>query len=64
MKTSYKQQTEVLLDIQACGYNVCTCGHCGDVILYNKEMMEADEVECPHCGIEHEYCDNPDLYYN
>lgn len=63
MKASYKQQTEVIEQMQSAGFNVSTCGNCGDVILYNKEMKEADTVACPHCKREMAYSDNPDLYY-
>ena len=63
MKTDYKQQLEVIEQMQSEGFNVCTCGNCGGVILYNKEMKEADAVDCPHCEKPMAYSDNPDYYY-
>ena len=62
MKITYKQQLEVLLDMQADGYNVCTCEQCGDIILYNEQMTEAEYITCPHCKEEMESSDNPDFY--
>lgn len=63
MKTDYKQQLEVIEQMQSEGFNVCTCGNCGGVILYNEKMKEADTVDCPHCEKSMAYCDNPDYYY-
>lgn len=63
MKTDYKQQLEVIEQMQSEGFNVCTCGNCGSVILYNEEMKEADTIDCPHCKESMAYCDNPDYYY-
>ena len=62
METTYKQQLAVLEDMQADGYNVCTCGNCGGIILYNEEMKNADYITCPHCKREMDYSDNPDFY--
>lgn len=63
MKTNYQQQYEVLLEMQNSGFNVCTCGNCGNVVLYNRQMKESEVVECPHCKEEMDYSDNPDYYY-
>lgn len=63
-KTSYQQQLEVLEAMQSKGFNVCTCGNCGSVILYDQEMKDAEVVECPHCKSEMDYSDNPDFYYD
>ena len=63
MIVDYRQQYDVLLEMQSKGFNVCTCGNCGNVILYNKEMREADSVGCPHCKANMEYPDNADLYH-
>ncbi len=63
MKTDYKQQLEVIEQMQSEGFNVCTCGNCGGVILYNEEMKKADTVDCPHCKETMAYSDNPDYYY-
>lgn len=65
-----KEQFKILQEMQSDGYNVVTCGNCGDVILidfFNKEKMEIDrnhieEVQCPHCKETMDYCDMPDLY--
>lgn len=57
-----KNQYEILMDIQSHGHNVCTCGNCGDVVLFNNEMSQQEEIECPHCGSYMDYCDYPDLY--
>ena len=56
--------------MQMDGYNVVTCGNCGDVVLidlFNEKKMEIDrntieEVQCPHCKETMDYCDMPDLY--
>lgn len=63
IETNYKQQYAVLEEMQSAGFNVCTCGNCGGVILYNKKMKEAESVSCPHCKHEMDYSDNPDFYY-
>ncbi len=58
-----KGQFEILQEMQMDGYNVVTCGNCGDVILidlFNEKKIE--EVQCPHCKETMEYCDMPDLY--
>ena len=65
-----KEQFKILQEMQMDGYNVVTCGNCGDVILidlFNEEKMEIDrntieEVQCPHCKETMDYCDMPDLY--
>ena len=62
-KSTIDNQVSIIKEMQHHGYNVVTCGNCGDVILYNKEMEEAEAVSCPHCNNENDYADNPDLYY-
>jgi phage FluMu protein Com len=65
-----KEQFKILQEMQTDGYNVVTCGNCGDVILmdfFDEDKMEVDinyieEVKCPHCKETMEYCDMPDLY--
>ena len=65
-----KEQFKILQEMQMDGYNVVTCGNCGDVVLidfFNEKKMEIDmnnidEVQCPHCKETMEYCDMPDLY--
>ena len=55
------EQFKILQRMQQDGYNVITCGNCGDVVLL--EIYDAiDEVQCPHCKETVEYCDAPDLY--
>lgn len=63
MKTSYRQQYNVLQDMQSKGFNVCTCGNCATIILYNEEMKNAEEIECFECNQKMDYSDNPDYYY-
>lgn len=55
-----KNQYDILQEIQHCGYNVVTCGNCGDVVLI--ELKEGD-VQCPHCDYVGGQCDYPDLYH-
>lgn len=62
LKTNQKQQYNILLEIQNAGFNICTCGCCGYVILYNKEMKESDAIVCYNCKTEQEYCETPDYY--
>ncbi len=65
-----KGQFKILQEMQMDGYNVVTCGNCGDVVLidlFNEEKMEIDrntieEVQCPHCKETMDYSDMPDLY--
>jgi DNA-directed RNA polymerase subunit RPC12/RpoP len=56
-----KAQFEILQLIQRDGYNVVTCGNCGDVVLLEIDDT-IEEVQCPHCKKTMEYCDMPDLY--
>ena len=62
-KSTIDNQVAIIEEMQHDGYNVVTCGNCGGVILYNKEMKEAESVSCPHCNNENAYADNPDLFY-
>jgi DNA-directed RNA polymerase subunit RPC12/RpoP len=62
-KTNLNQQYDVVRTMQNDGYNVCTCGSCGGVVLFDEEMMEAETIECPLCGDLLDYADYPDLYY-
>lgn len=68
MKTTYKQQYEILEEMQGQGFNICNCGNCGGVILFNKEtkptlQSESEDVNCPHCKETLAYSDCPDFYY-
>lgn len=60
-----KNQYTILREIQKHGYNVCTCGNCGDVILvdWSDDDVISDIIPCPHCGKEQDYEDCPDLYH-
>lgn len=57
-----KNQFEILKEIQASGYNVVTCGSCGDVVLLEIKEPITEDIVCPHCNSEMDYCDFPDLY--
>lgn len=70
-----KEQFEILRQMQEDGYNVVTCGNCGDVVLLEIKIMKTinpvfypvfkdflEEVQCPHCKETMDYCDMPDLY--
>lgn len=57
-----KDQFEILKKIQASGYNVCTCGNCGHVVLLEIKESQTTDIVCPHCDTEADYCDFPDLY--
>ena len=66
---TYQKQLEILEAMQSKGFNVCNCGNCGGIILFDKETKPslrndiADEVTCPHCERTLGYSDCPDLYY-
>ena len=62
-KSTIDDQVQIIERMQSIGFNVVTCGHCGDVILYNDKMKRAELVSCPHCEAENDYSDNPDLFY-
>ena len=58
----------ILLSMQVSGFNVCNCGNCGGIILFNKETKpttesETENVICPYYKKEMAYSDCPDLYY-
>ena len=57
-----KSQYQILREMQTKGYNVCTCGNCGDVVLFDKQMSQQNDIECPHCDIIMDQCHYPDLY--
>lgn len=57
-----KEQYNILSRMQEDGYNVVTCGNCGDVILLETYDF-IEEVQCPHCKETMDYCDMPDLYH-
>jgi rubrerythrin len=53
-------QYQLQLEIQASGFNVVTCGSCGDVMFH--KIQEGD-LKCPSCGFEDEQCEFPDLFH-
>lgn len=50
---------DVLQRMQRAGFNVTTCGNCGDVKLHAE--IKNDLLECDSCGFESDPCDFPDL---
>jgi len=61
---SMTEQYTILRRMQEDGYNVVTCGNCGDVVLLEMNVAQHDEdVQCPHCKETMDYCDMPDLYH-
>ena len=54
-------QFEILQRMQQDGYNLVTCGNCGDLVLLETDDI-IDEIKCPHCKETMEYSDMPDLY--
>lgn len=46
--------------IQQAGVNIVTCGNCGSVLLHETP---AESIQCPHCGLNSDPCDFPDLWY-
>lgn len=63
MKTKqYNRQYKILQEMQNAGFNVVTCGNCGDVILLNQKMLDKEVIKCPHCEVKMEHCHLPDLY--
>lgn len=62
--SSIEQQREILIGMQLEGLNVCTCGDCGGVILFDFKSYDYDleKIECPHCNTVQNYSDCPDLY--
>lgn len=55
----YSTQEQLQRELQSLGYNVVSCGNCGDVLLHRTPT---DEIQCPHCTLVGEPCDFPDLY--
>lgn len=58
-----QKQYEILLEMQTEGFNVCTCGNCGSVVLFNQEEKSKEDIQCPHCKHHLDYSDFPDFYY-
>lgn len=53
-------QTEIFYKIQDAGFNIVTCGNCGEVILH--AINNDDEVHCGGCRRDMAKSDCPDLY--
>ena len=60
LKRRWDQQYIMARQIQDAGFNVVTCGTCGDVMLHR---MDEEDIECPHCGFTSEPCDFPDFFH-
>ena len=45
-----RNQLEILEDIQSKGFNVVTCGDCGQVMLHDELKSFEEELTCPFCG--------------
>jgi hypothetical protein len=41
--------------------NIVTCGHCGSVVLHDRD---AEEIDCPYCDRIMDVCDCPDYLYS
>lgn len=55
-----KNQLDLQFKIQQKGFNIVTCGRCGDVLLHE---VNDEDIECPHCDFVSDPCDFPDLFY-
>ena len=49
---------DILQKMQEAGFNVTTCGDCGEVKLH---LTGVEELECDYCGFISDICDFPDL---
>lgn len=64
----YREQYKLAQDIlNKTGYNIVTCGNCGDVLLHDTNDVDSEgtsnDIVCPSCGFKGESCDFPDLFY-
>ncbi|GAB6071533.1 hypothetical protein JCM30760_26310 [Thiomicrorhabdus hydrogeniphila] len=57
------KQKETFFQIQNKGFNICTCGQCGAVLLMNEQEKTSEEFECFDCGFTGEQCDFPDFWF-
>lgn len=55
----YFKQKQLQQELQLLGYNIVSCGSCGNVFLHRTPT---EEIQCPHCTLVGEPCDFPDLY--
>ena len=56
-----ENQKELFKEMQYIGYNICTCGNCGGVIL-KRTNTDQNKITCPHCEQEIDIENCPDLY--
>jgi hypothetical protein len=54
-----KKQLHILQRIQEKGYNVCTCGNCGQVLLHK---ITDNAIVCFNCSEDMDLSDCPDLH--
>lgn len=52
-------QKQLQQELQSLGYNVVSCGSCGDVFIHKTPT---EEIQCPHCDLVGDPCNFPDLY--
>lgn len=52
-------QIKLQEQIQKAGFNIVTCGNCGETLIHNR----GDETIKCFCGNEMSLTDCPDLYY-
>lgn len=57
-KNQIKMAKEI---IDKTGYNIVTCGECGNINIINTFD---EEHECMHCNYKSESCDFPDLIFD
>jgi len=60
MNTKIRNQIDLQAEIQEHGFNLVTCGRCGDPFLHRTSEVT---LECPHCEFESDPSDFPDLFY-
>ena len=56
----YAKQMLLLRDIQKIGYNVVTCGRCGQAIIHKTGKSN---LVCHECEFVGDICDFPDIFY-
>ncbi len=63
LKRRWDQQYFMARQILDAGFNVVTCGTCGDVMLYRMDEDTTEDIECPYCGFTGEPCDFPEFFH-
>jgi formylmethanofuran dehydrogenase subunit E len=53
-------QVELLEAMWKIGFNIVTCGNCGEPFIHRTGV---DELECPYCDYQEDICCFPDLIY-